>query len=134
MDAKLISLWDRGVHFDYEGDPSRSREQISNDEVRGLNFSGSEVRDVDIESILPLHNLSGISFWNTAISDSALKLVARLPRLTDLNLCGTRVTDESVDTLLEMPSLEYLDVADTGISPSGIGRLKAGLPHTEIRC
>lgn len=132
MDAALTTLWDRGVHFSYDGEPFRSRQDIPNENVHGVNFSGSHVSDADIESILLLQNVASISFWKTAISDRAIELIANLPQLAELNLCGTSITDACVPTLITMP-LEYLDVAETRLTADGITQLRAGLPEAEIR-
>jgi len=133
MDAALIALTDRGVHFTFLGEPFRSRQEIPNEDVVEINFNQVEITDADVEALLPLTNLEGISFWNTGISDRAIELVAPLPRLTRLNLCGTQVTDASVSALVGM-ALDYIDVADTRLTDHGVETLRAGLPTAEILC
>lgn len=131
MDAALIALTDRGVHFTFLGEPFRRRQEIPNKDIVDINFSQLEITDADVQALLPLANLEGISFWNTGISDHAIELIAQLPRLTRLNLCGTQVTDASISTLVEM-ELNYIDVADTRLTPHGVEMLRAGLPTAEI--
>ena len=131
MDAALIALADRGVHFTFLGEPFRSRQEIPNEDIVDINFSQVEITDADVDALLPLKNLEGISFWKAGISDQAIELIAQLPRLTRLNLCGTQVTDASVSTLVRM-ALNYIDVADTQLTPHGVETLRAGLPNAEI--
>lgn len=131
MDAALIALTDRGVHFTFLGEPFRSRQKIPNKDIVDINFRQVKITDADVEALLPLMNLEGISFWNSGISDHAIELIAQLPRLTRLNLCGTQVTDASVPTLVAM-ALNYIDVADTQLTPHGVETLRTGLPNAEI--
>ena len=131
MDAALIALTDRGVHFTFLGEPFRSRTEIPNEDIVDVNFRQAGITDADVEALLPLTNLEGISFWKTGISDHAIERIAQLPRITRLNLCGTRVTDASVSTLVGM-ALNYIDVADTQLTPRGVETLRAGLPNAEI--
>ena len=132
MDAALIALWDRGVQFDYRGEPFRSRRDIPNEDINGVSFSGSDLRDADIEAILSLPNISSVSFSTPPKPGHALELVARLPELTQLILSGDAITDQFVVTLLRISTLEYLDVANTGITPDGIAELRKGMPDTTI--
>lgn len=133
MDAALIALWDHGVHFDYRGEPFRSRQDIPNEDINGVSFSGSDLRDADIEAILSLPNLSSVSISTPPNPGHALELVARLPQLTQLILSGDAITDKFMVTLLRISMLEYLDVANTGLTTAGIEKLREGLPTTEIR-
>lgn len=131
MDAALIALTERGVHFTFVGEPFRSRKDIPNEDIVDIDFTGIEITDEEVETILPLINLDGISFWNTGISDRVIQRIAKLRKLTRLNLCGTKITDASVSALVAM-KLNYIDVADTQLSEQGIATLREGLPHAEI--
>jgi hypothetical protein len=131
MDAALVALTDRGVRFTFLGEPFRSWQKISNEEIVDVNFSGVEITDADVEPLAALVHLEGISFWNTGVSDQAIQRISQLPRLTRLNLCGTRITDASVPVLIGM-ALKYVDVANTNLTPQGVNLLRTGLPNAEV--
>lgn len=80
-----------------------------------------------------LPRLYRLDFSGTELKDADLDTLARLDDLKILVLDGTNVTDDAIERLSAMRSLHSLSLIDTEISGRGVEELRRRRPGLEIR-
>jgi hypothetical protein len=90
----------------------------------GVEFTGSNVTDDDLELLRPLNGPGDLDLTDTKVSDAGLPHLVGLKRLHSLELTGTKLTDAGLRTLGTIHELVGLDVQRTSITDSGLDHLK----------
>ncbi|MEZ6128047.1 MAG: protein kinase [Planctomycetaceae bacterium] len=102
------------------------------EELRCLDFWGSNVTDADMVQILAFSQLSRLEFSGAAISDQGMIGIEKLTSLRKLTLRSTRVGDTTLTRLAQLPHLEYLDIAHTDISLEGLREASQSLSLSNL--
>lgn len=104
--------------------------QVKN--VSVLNLKRTRISDAGLVHIGNMLTLRRLHLEETDITDQGLARLANLQQLEYLNLYGTVITDEGIASLGRLESLSSLYVWQTKITADGIERLQEMLPQTKV--
>jgi len=93
-------------------------------EVTGVNLSGSQVTDADLEHLKGLSQLRQLYLRDTGVTDAGLEHLEGLSQLQGLYLRGAAVTDAGLAHLEGLSQLQWLYLSDTGVADAGLAHLK----------
>jgi len=91
--------------------------------IRKLFFSGSNIRDGDVQCFSELRNLQYLLLFETNITGSGLKHLANARKLEMLWIFNSPITDQDLDPLLQLPMLKCLRLRKTKITDAGVKKL-----------
>lgn len=98
-----------------------------------LNLYDTAVGDAAAESLSNFSSLTWLNLDKTKITDAAVDSISALPSLEFLHLGSTAITDAAAESLSKMTSLRTLIVTRTEMTQSGVDKIAAALPDTDIQ-
>jgi hypothetical protein len=78
-------------------------------------------------------HLERLKFSSPQVTNAGLSHLLPLKRLTHLSISAPRVTDTGLILLESLPGLSYVELIETQTTPQGVERLRAALPHCDVR-
>jgi hypothetical protein len=102
------------------------------DEVRWVDFRGTQVTDTGMAQLHGLTGLDALFIGGTQVTDAGLAHVQELTRLKCLLLEGTRVTDAGLVHLQASTDLQVLYFDGTHVTDAGLVQLQQALPNCAI--
>ena len=95
-------------------------------------LGGTRLTDASLTALKTFVALERLNLERTALTGATLGELRALKKLTYLNLCSTTVTDDALDALVGMPAIRQLYLFGSKATPTGLTRLRAALPKTDI--
>ncbi len=102
------------------------------DEVWGVDLTGANVDDADMQFLRDFPELTKLSLWGTRVSDRGLRDIDNLANLVELDAACTDISDEALLHLTRLTKLEKLKLHRTRVTDSGVSDLQRNLPKTKI--
>jgi len=101
-------------------------------QLYGLDFSGTNLRDDELEQVVQINHIKQLNLDGTHISDTAFRHLDKLKFLARLDLGHTTVTNKGIAHLRNRRSLASLRVVGTKVSYEALDRLDAELPYAHF--
>ena len=95
-------------------------------------LAGTRVTDAGLAALKPFSHLERLHLERTAVTGATAGELRVLPKLDYLNLCLTAVADDALPAFANLTGLHQLYLFGSKVTPAGLDRLRASLPHCEI--
>jgi hypothetical protein len=96
--------------------------------LRGINLSGTNATDADMQWLAACQRLEVIDLSATKIGDQGLARLAPLPDVRRLKISSPRISDECCKSIARLRTLEELSLASTNVRTEAAILELAGLP------
>ncbi len=92
-------------------------------ELTVLFLARSNLRDSDLNNILPKAKLTALNISSNPITDAGIVKLSSCLDLTELTLSGHAITDQCLTTLCQLKAMQHLTMEETGLSEKGLTTL-----------
>lgn len=100
--------------------------------LKELFLYGSKITDAGLVHFKPLHQLEFLGIQHTRVTGSGLVHLQDLANLAWLDLSYTQIGDPELKQLEKLSQLKAVGLYGTRVSPGGIRRVQAALPHCTV--
>ena len=100
--------------------------------LKELFLYGSKITDAGLVHFKPLHQLEFLGIQHTRVNGSGLNHLQGLANLAWLDLSYTQIGDLELVQLEKLSQLKAVGLYGTRVSPDGIRRIQAALPHCTV--
>ena len=122
-----------GSGVDHAGE-SHSRESARLTKLLRLELRGAEITSAGVALVATIGSLQHLNLAGCEIDDRGVAELTALKNLRTLDLSDNRdITDAAVDALRGMTALQQLSVVGTSMTVAAAERLRARLPHCDVR-
>ena len=100
--------------------------------LKELFLYGSKITDAGLVHFKPLQHLEFLGIQHTRVNGSGLVHLQGLANLAWLDLSYTQIGDPELKQLEKLSQLKAVGLYGTRVSPDGIRRIQAALPHCTV--